>query len=398
MNHVNSKVLIGLATFSMLAIVASMWLSSSRQPQSRDEAADFAFGGLRDRINEVRSLTVIGAENSTLVTLNNGDRGWTVREKSGFPADTGKLRELLLKLADARLLEAKTANQQKYGDLGVTAIEQKDAKGLLIRLEGLKNPLQLIVGNISGHGHGTFVRRPEDKQSWLAQGQISVEKNPAQWLNYALTDIGAERIAEIRIRKNQGGGLHLVKQTNKDVNFQVVDLPKGREVAESETLNALASTLSGLTLEDVAVSLSTLVPTVKAVYRTFDGMLIEIEAWPQDGKHYARFSASLDSASAERAIQAEIDRAKSDYEALLKAAKDSVAKKEGTKIEAAKIPAKPDAVADAAKYRQTRLDAVNAEIASLKQRFDHWQFLIPSYKYANIDKSIEDALKPKARK
>ena len=47
---------------------------------------------------------------------------WTVAERDNYPADTGRLRKLLLELAEARLLEEKTSNPELYDRLKVEDI------------------------------------------------------------------------------------------------------------------------------------------------------------------------------------------------------------------------------------------------------------------------------------
>jgi hypothetical protein len=374
MNHINTKVLGGLAVAAVIAIGAAALVSNYRQPDSEnsDEAA-YALPELRRHVNDVKTVAIIASDNKPVVTLENGEHGWTVREKEGYPADTGKLRGLLLNLADARLLQEKTAHAERYADLAVEDVKNKDAKGVLIKLEGLAEPAQLIIGNGSSHGGGTFVRRPNDNQSWLAQGQIRVDRDPVQWLDTALIDIAPDRIAEIELNKAQGKSLRLFRQEPGNGNFQLGGLPSGRELAAPDVVGGLASTLSGLKLEDVVAGKNPPQPEdnllLKAHYRTFDGVNVEAVAWPRDGKHYASFSASLDQAAADKAIQSE--QAKADAE-----------------------PPAPLAVRDPAKYRQQRLDELNAEIARLNQRFQGRHFAIPDFKYTNMDKTIDDVLKP----
>ncbi|MGZ8143634.1 MAG: DUF4340 domain-containing protein, partial [Methylosarcina sp.] len=365
-------------------------VSNYRQPDSEnsDEAA-YALPELRRHVNDVKTVGIIASDNKPVVTLENSEHGWTVREKEGYPADTGKLRGLLLNLADARLLQEKTAHAERYKELGVEDLKNKEAKGVLIKLEGLAGPAQLIIGNGSNHGGGTFVRRPDDNQSWLAQGQIRVDRDPVQWLDTALIDIAPDRIAEIELNKAQGKSLRLFRQEPGNGNFQLGGLPSGRELAAPDVVGGLASTMSGLKLEDVAAGKNPPQPEdnplLKAHYRTFDGVNVEAAAWPQDGKHYASFSASLDQAAADKAIQSEQTKAKADYQAQQKPA-------EGQADDAE--PPAPLAARDPAKYRQQRLDELNAEIARLNQRFQGRHFAIPDFKYANMDKTIDDVLKP----
>lgn len=397
MNHINSKVLLGLGTAAALAVVVAAMVSSSRQPllESSKNAA-YALPELRDHVNDVKTLNIVAAEDKALVTLQKGDKGWSVREKGGYPANVGKLRELLLNLSDARLLEPKTVNQQRYADLAVEDISGKDAKGLLVTLDGLLKPARLIIGNDSGHGDGSFVRRPDDKQSWLASGRIALERDPAKWLEPALLDIGSERIAEIVLNKPDGNGLRVFKQQAGNSDYQVADTPAGRETAGPGLINGLASTLSGLILEDVASAQSLQLPDdsqlLKASYRRFDGVGIDVAAWRQDGKHYARFHATLDPAVAEAAIQSEQSKAQSDYEAAQTPMDEQSGQQTSTPASSQTQP--PLAVGDPAKHRQQRLDELAGEVERLNQRLQGWYFAIPAYKYANMDKSINDVLKP----
>jgi len=52
------------------------------------------------------------------------------------------------------------------------------------------------------------------------------------------------------------------------------------------------------------------------------------------------------------------------------------------------------AISYPAKDRQQRLAALDKEVAGLKQRFAGWTFVLPLNKFSNIDKSLDDLLKP----
>lgn len=136
---------------------------------------------------------------------------------------------------------------------------------------------------------------------------------------------------------------------------------------------------------------------VKARYRTFDGLTVDVQAWKQDDKHLARLSAALDRAVADARIQAEQSKPKADYEAGQRQdAKDTA---QGNAKNGAKTAeSAPLAVTDPAKDRQERLDALSREVETLNRCFGGWRFVIPDYKYANMDKSLEDVLKPAAEK
>jgi len=393
MNHLNSKVVLGLGAAAVVALIAAGMVSSLRKPVSETALAErnqagYALPDLQGHMNDVKAITLTTAEDKTAVRLTRTEQGWAVQEKGGYPADTGKLRQLLRQLADANLLEQKTSSAEHYAELGIEDVKGKDAKGVLLSLEGLgAKPARLIVGNVSAKGNGTFVRRPEEQASWLAKGRLTVERDPAQWLDKSLTDIEAGRIAEIILIKPDGKSLRVYKDQPGDAGFKLANVPKGREAAEASTLGALASTLSGLNLSDVMSAQAGPAPEgnpLKLRHRTFDGLTVEAQGWVKDGKHYARFTASLDQARAGAFIQAEQAKVKAEYEARQKEAGG----------DATKAPAAPLAVSDPAKDKEQRLDGLNKTVGELQRRFGGWVFVLPEFKYTNMDKSLEELLKP----
>ncbi|MCQ8180878.1 DUF4340 domain-containing protein [Methylomonas sp. SURF-1] len=382
MNHVNHKLIAGLAGATLLAAAAAAWVAISRQPASESSSADYALPGLSGQINAVKSVAIVGAESKALVSLDHGERGWTVREKGGYPADTGKLRELLLNLADAKLLAAKTASLERYAELGVDDPHNKDAKGVVVKLEGIDPPLALIVGNASSHGGGTFVRRPAEAQSWLASGQFGVEREPAQWLNPSLTDIASERIAEVVLTPAGGQPLRIVKTQRADADFKVENIPAGRELVTPGIANTLAATLAGLNLEDVtAATDQPAEPALnQAMFRTFDGLTIRVDTWQKDGKAWARFTVAFDESAAAQALREELAKAKP-AQANIAAGQSAT-------------PAQPNPDQEL----QQRLAARRQEAEQLQRRLHGWQFALPAYKHANLAKKLDDLLKPAAAK
>lgn len=393
----NQKTLIGLAVAALLAIVVAIVLNQRSQPRSEGGARPtYLAPELRDHVNDVGKLVLTGADNKVVATLDRTANGWTLAEKGGYAADTGKLRELLLKLADAALVEQKTANKDKYVALGVEDVEAKDAKGLKVELGGLAQPLALIVGSANARGGGSFVRRAGDAQSWLASATLTLPKSANDWLKKDLADVPATRIESVTLTNADGKSLRVFKENEGDANFKLADIPKGRETGSEFAANGLASTLAGLRFDDV-VAAKDAAPDAKALkarYAAFDGLVVDTVAWEKDGKHYAQFKASLDAAQADKGIAAAQAKTKADFDTTSAAAEAAKASKEPQPEGAKDAPIKPLAVSDPAKDRDNRLAATNKEIAELNAHFDGWTYQLPAHKYANINKSIEDLLKP----
>lgn len=395
----NQKTLAGLAVAALVAVVAAIALGRANRPQSegRGEVESWFAPGLREHVNDVDKVVVTGAGDKVVATLARGANGWTLAEKGGYPVDTGKLREFLLKLAGAKLVEQKTANKDKYATLGVEDVSAKDAKGVQVELDGLAQPLKLIVGTASARGSGTFVRRAGDAQSWLASDALVVAKNATDWLKKDLADIPAARIESVTITQAGGKVVRVAKDAEGDANFKVDGIPKGRAAGAEYAVNGLGSALAGLRFDDV-VPAADMPPddkALKAHYAAFDGLVVDTTAWEKDGKDYAQFKASLDAARADRDIAAAQAKAKADFDAATAAATAAAKDSAGAKDKPpADTPVKPLSVSDPAKDREDRLAKANKEVADLNARFDGWTYVLPAYKYAAMNKTLDDVLKP----
>ena len=403
----NTKTLYGLIAAALIALVAAWWISSAQRPVSEPaEQTRQLLPGFREQVNDVSTITFTGAEGKVLATLKRGSDGWTVADKGGYPADLAKLREFLLKLADATVLEQKTSNPKRYAELGVSDVKEKDANGVLVTLEGQKQPVKLIVGNYNGAaGGGTFVRRDGDAQTVLVKGNLAVEKSVANWEKKDIADIAATRIRQVTVANPDGKTLKVYKDQAGDANFKVADVPKGREVSSEFVANPVGAMLAGLRADDVfpAKDQAPGDKAYKARYAAFDGLTVDAVAWVKDGKDYVQLTASLDNAAAAAHVDAEQAKAKSDYEAAVQAANKKVAEEKpatGAQAEAnAKAASdtevtKPLAVSDPAKDKEEKLKALNDEVINLNKTFSGWTFVLPNYKFSNIDKSIDDMLKP----
>ena len=400
----NQKTLIVLGAAAILAVGAALFVDRSRTP-AVDVAgkAGTLVAGLREHVNDVGRISITGANNQPLVTLVRGDKGWTVAQRSGYAADVGKLREFLLKLADATLIEQKTSNKDRYADLGVEDITAANAGGVLVDLEGLPQPARFIIGKFDGQGGGgTFVRRTDEAPSWLAKGNLAPERNPADWLARDLANIAADRIARVTLTRAVGKPLQVLKKDASETRFEIADVPKGREPGSEFVANGIGSVLADLRIDDALPAAEAVPPAdaIRARFAAFDGLVVEAVAWKSGEKGHARFTASLDADLAQKhitAAQAAAAAAHAGDKAVADAPAENAGKAEteaGGGSPAGDAAATPLAVSDPARDREQRLAALNDEVARLNAAFNGWTFVLPAHKFANIDKTLEDLLKP----
>jgi hypothetical protein len=154
--------------------------------------------------------------------------------------------------------------------------------------------------------------------------------------------------------------------------------------------------LAGLKFDDVTQA-DGVVPDptsmLVASVRTFDGLLVEITGFASEGKRYATFKAEVDGARAELAAKAAQLNAVADHQ---RAADDDVPAEQPA-ADAAKSSEPgptPLAVSDPAAFQAERRRVIEDEAASLNRRTRGWAYVLPAYKYANMDKRLEDLLKP----
>ena len=396
----NRKALIVVAVVTVIVLIAAVFAHRGQRPESGvTSSADLLLPQLAEHINDVKTIRLSGAGQNEIATFQRSDQGWVVANKGNYPADSAKLRELVLKLADAKTIEAKTTNRDLYPKLGVEEMTASNATGVLVTLEGLPDQTSVIVGNVNGGGGGgTFVRRADQDQSWLIAGTLTVERNSSDWIAKEIADIPSSRIRDVVMEKD-GKSLHVSKPAGSDGNFVIEGIPAGREPTSEFAANGLAASLAGLRIDDVAPAAQLPPPaeTIKARYTTANGIVVDATAWSADDKHYVQYKARFDEARADEWMgleQAKEDAAYQSAQAANSDTSGSPAASNGGDAAVAAPATKPLALSDPAKDRADKLATIKAEVDRLNAAFNGWTFTVPAYKFENINKGMDDLLLP----
>ncbi len=347
--------------------------------------------GLSSELNSVSGIKLTGASNTPIITLKRTDKGWVASSINGYGADVTKIRDYLIKLSEAKIREAKTANPASYAKLGVEDLTAVDAKGIMLELEGTKTPVKLILGSIAGTGgQGVYLRKPDEKQSYLASGQIRPEASVNSWIQAEITNIPVNRVQEVTITPPSGDKLVVRKVKAEDPDWAVLNIPKGKELSSPSIGNQLAGTLDALRLESVlpaAQAEPVLAQTYLARFVTFEGLVVNVTAWEKDSKGYARFNASLDTGLSEAHLMTEQGKAEAAANAAAAAATPAA-----PGLPAVLTPA-PAGKFDAAKFRTEKLAELTKQVDEINQRTTGWTYVLVQYKFAGIKKTMADMLK-----
>lgn len=386
----NKKTLVRLGAVCVVALVAAFAIDHSRQPVSEYTAkAGPLVEKLGEQINNVTAVIISTPGQKSAVALKRAEKGWQVADKGGYPADVGKLREYLLRVSDSNLIEQKTASRERYADLGVSDLGEAGAKGIEVRIEGLSTPIDFIAGVFNIKSSGTYVRRSNEAQSWLATGNLIPDRNAVDWLQKDLANISSERIASVSITSPDGKVLRVYKNAPTDAQYQIADVPKGREPVSEFAANGLASTLADLRIDDVA-PVSEMPPAENATkvrYMTFEGINVDAAVWKEGEKHYVAFNASLDTDVAKKHVQAAHE--KSAELSAADASKPKAAESEaGADDEAAAAASEP------AKEAPQSVSDLESEVATLNAAFTGWSFVLPAHKIGSMTKTMDEMLKP----
>lgn len=302
-----------VGALAVMAVLAGLILRGERVAAP----ADGLFApGLKDDLNEISRIVITGPGNTTVATLERGADRWTVAGRNSYPADVGRIRKNLLALAEARIVEEKTANPEFYDRLGVQDLGSPAAGGLQLTITGGKEPIDLIVGLAQPGASGlTYVRRAGEPASWLISAQFDLAKTGGEWLDRALTDLPAERIQSVNIdhpgvetlrisRAPEQPGADSGAAPGGIVDFLVAGIPAGRELSYPGVANGVASALADLQLEDVQTREVLGDNPGKPVVARFvatNGLAVEASAWRlQDGTRFT-FLASGEGEAAKEA-------------------------------------------------------------------------------------------------
>ena len=339
--------------------------------------------GLQEQVNDLDRLQFIGAGGATTATLHRGEGAWGVEEAAGYRADWERLRKLLADLAQAEIVEPKTANPDYYDRLGVEDVTRPDAGGTQVGFPEESGLPAVIVGNRAQGRSGQYVRLAGTAESALIDRELDLPASSSDWLEKDIVDISDSEVVEVDILHPDGERILARKAAADDEDFVLEDIPEGREIRSAWTVNSLANSLSALTLEGVAeegdVDWS---DAVRFGLVTADGLRVDVElasgevpgsdadeaGGSAEPEYWIRLQAGLYQTAVDSAVEAPGDSGDD---------QDSDAAEDQDEAQAAD---------------ETTSDDPAGRARAINQRVSSWAYRIPQYKYDSMNKRMEDLL------
>lgn len=336
----NNRILL-IVTLVLVAVVIALNMGERRSPAA-PVSGQLLLPDLAPGVDQLAGMVIIGAGERTIATLDRQNDRWTVRERDGYPANVAQIRDTLSALAEARIVEPKTANERFYDRLGVESVALEDATGTAVSLIAGDETTTVIIGDVATAGQ-RFVRLADAAESYQIDRDPAPAPEIGSWLDARIIDLPNDRVRQVTIRHaaTNGGAdetLTLHRESADQTNFTIEPIPEDRELLYPGVGNTTAGALRSLRLEDVERA-GAMTADAVVEYRTFDGLIIVVEGMRDGERAFATFRAEVDA----------------------------------------------DVAGDALAERQSEAEAINARVAG-------WRYRLPGFQYDQIARRITDLL------
>ncbi|HKX37225.1 MAG TPA: DUF4340 domain-containing protein [Burkholderiales bacterium] len=206
------------------------------------------------RIADVAEVKII--EPKATLTLDRQAERWVIEERGGFPADLGKVREFVLKLASLKVGQSEPIGEKDRARLNLDAsgtrveLASADGKTLAALTLGKKYYKREVENPGKAPADGRFVASPgEDKQVFLVSDPLAqASAASADWIDR--TAFKVEKVKSLEVRYPDGSG-YRISRSGDNTDWQLEGAGPGEKV-DVFRANAASYSLSLLELADVA--------------------------------------------------------------------------------------------------------------------------------------------------
>ncbi len=293
------KGFLGLAAATLLTTIGAV-VTVIMQPSTAPVAYvdEPVFPALRTNPDAVAKVTIQTSDGNVTLTRVSPET-WIAPDRYEYPAASDKINKLVRQLNDMRLIEAKTANQERYARLEVEDLSD-DAKSRLIRLEDQQGQVlaEALIGKrlfrLTGtQPSGTYIRRLGEEQSWLASGGFDLDPEVETWLDQIVVEIPGDQVARIEVTPIESDG-YVVSRAELASGLAMESMAEGETPKEDADLSQLANAMTSVRFADVRPSSEIAWPEVLHVAKvtTFDGLDLTVQLVLIDDEPWAAFAAN----------------------------------------------------------------------------------------------------------
>ena len=243
------------ATAASVIAAAVLYSVTNRWSAGKIEGTSL-IPGLARQEKAIATVEMVQGEKKT--TLQRDGEQWKIKERAGYPANPERVRQLLTVLANAELIEPKTASKDRHKQLELEDPATKDAKSRGVRILDAKGkPLaEVVLGKSrydafgSGKG-GVYVRRLSEAQTWLATGEPKGGVEFKDWVSAAAFEADTTKIAKLTLEHPGEEALIIEKGDGKEQKFKLAKMPEGKKLKQGVTVDQIPQAFSSIEMEDV---------------------------------------------------------------------------------------------------------------------------------------------------
>ena len=360
------NILIALAT---VVVVFTAWQTSREKAPATSIHTENLYPGLVDQINDVTGLTIRSTQATT--ELSRKRDKWVVANRDNYPATFANVKNILLNIANTTVVERKTANPERYAQIGVADLDDADSKATLVDITGGPDStlVSLLIGNERSasqlNARQYYVRKSGEAGALLVEGELNVSAEPQDWVDPDVVNVATERVRKVTITAADGSAIVVSKEKPTDNFFSLENVPAGFTAKSRSVISSLGAVLLDVKFENVAAAskIAGAEPVSTAEIRTFDGLVVNASRYALGDEHFVRFEFAFDPDSVVKPEPAATDAETDDSNEPPAAAEDSES-------------------------------SVAEEAERLNNRTANWVYALPDYKNRMLEKRLDDMLKP----
>ena len=241
----------------LLAVLGGAALLYQREQGARrpDNAATLGRTLLKDlKAADIATIRIV--EPKATLTVQRKDDRWVIAERADFPADTGKVREFVLKVIGLKIGQSEPLGEKDRARLNLdpsgTKVEFKaaDGKDLGVFTVGRKYFKREVDNPAKAIPDGRFIGLPGEAGTAYLVGDplTQAAANSAEWIDR--TSFQVEKVKTLEVRYPAGGAWR-IERSGDNAEWKLAGAKPGEKLDISRA-NAASYSLQLLELADVA--------------------------------------------------------------------------------------------------------------------------------------------------
>jgi len=264
-----------IAAACLALIVYVIW--AERHDRTEFIAAELIFPHLLDQLNSTTQIDFVTSQMD--IAIKRTADQWSVVNHYDYAADISKVKAVLIGLAQMRFMDRVTRNANQHEALGVTNLFEPGSPSVRLTLHKDQDVLaDIIVGRSRKSASVAslteyYVRFPRNSEVWVAEGGLPEVSDSLDWLDRRVADIERERIETVRVEGKDSAPFRLRRSSQNVKNFDLLDIPSGKEIRFQYRVNSIAGMLRKLAFENV-VPADSVEHCIRFAIRPLDGLIV----------------------------------------------------------------------------------------------------------------------------